>query len=275
MLEYIATVTRRKYYLRTEPKVKNHIGPDVHIYLSHFRWVRDWKNVFKIGLDRLDDATLRYFQMFTGARPHEFVHARIPNDYAIKMEYHDELDAFTDTDEEGDVVPPQGPCWVCGENDDRTHAAKKVLCWEDIKLWIIRDPFNDGGRDRLVRWKREFMHTLVFRQTIKSLEGYVKSNEPLRKDQLDNNSRNLGRAAGLLDNLTNYDYRRGNLEAIDDAFLGRGTKSPYLAIFNQLGLQIDEDAPTVVTDEMMRFLGPGIKILRLDDKVATLRTSLE
>ncbi|KAH7016021.1 uncharacterized protein B0I36DRAFT_377759 [Microdochium trichocladiopsis] len=372
MLEYIAHVTRRKHHLRTEPKVKNHIGPDAHIYLSHFRWVRDWKNVFKIGLDRLDDATLRHFQMFTGARPHEFAHARIANDDAIKKEYNDELDAFTDTDEEGDFVPPRGPCW-------------KVLCWEDIKLWIIRDPFEDGGRDRLVmtvlfrfhkghekeqrpttfifieedlpllcpvshllakalaegvvahdgysraepffrtklsvpgvqiRWKQEFMHTPVFRQTIKCPEGYTKSDQPLRKDQLDNNTRNLGRAAGLIDNLTNYDYRRGNLEAIDckalqaagncrstvrrqvarhkddgtfqdfynnsrtnvvtqDAFLGRGTRSPYLAIFNQLGLQIDEEAPTTVTDEMMRFIGPGTKVSRLDEKVATLRTSLE
>ncbi|KAH7016252.1 uncharacterized protein B0I36DRAFT_377843 [Microdochium trichocladiopsis] len=372
MLEYIAHVTRRKHHLRTEPKVKNHIGPDAHICLSHFRWVRDWKNVFKIGLDRLDDATLRHFQMFTGARPHEFAHARIGNNDAIKKEYNDELDAFTDT-EEGNSVPPQWSCWVCGKNDDRISAAKKVLCWEDIKLWIIRDPFNNNSRDRLVMTvlfrfheghegeqrpttfifieedlpllcpvshllakalaegvvahdgysraepffrtklsvpgKQEFMHTPVFRRTIKCLEGYAKSDQPLRKDQLDNNTRNLGRAAGLLDNLTNYDYWRGNLEAIDlncrstvrrqvarhkddgtfqdfynnsrtnvvtqDVFLGRGTRCPYLAIFNELGLQIDEEAPTAVTDEMMRFIGPGTKVSRLDEKVATLRTSLE
>ncbi|KAK6842236.1 FluG domain-containing protein [Apiospora arundinis] len=28
-------------------------------------------------------------------------------------------------------------------------SALKVLCWEDIDLWILRDPLRDGGRDRL------------------------------------------------------------------------------------------------------------------------------
>jgi len=298
MLEYVGRLVRGKgdkgdkALLRTEPKVKNHMGRSAHIYLSHFRWVRDWKNVFKIGLDRLDDATLRHFLMFTGGRPHEFVHARIANLEALKKEYNDSQDAYSDTtDDEGDDSVPRGPCWVCGENDDRTHAAKKVLCWEDIKLWIIQDP--DGGRDQLVMtvllrfhkghekeqrptsflfveedipllcpishllakalaegvvahegysrpepffstklsvlgvqipWKRQFMHTPVFRQTIKSIDGYKKIDEPLRRDQFDNNSRNLGRAAGLRDNLNSYDYRRGNLEAID----GKALK-PYLS----------------------------------------------
>ncbi|POR32784.1 Uncharacterized protein TPAR_07026 [Tolypocladium paradoxum] len=59
---------KRKFPLRTEPKPKNHIEPDAFLYLSHFRRVRDYKVVFKIGLDRLE------------AKP---------------KEYHDEDDAYT------------------------------------------------------------------------------------------------------------------------------------------------------------------------------------
>jgi hypothetical protein len=33
--------------------------------------------------------------------------------------------------------------------DKRQDTTYKVLCWEDIDLWIIRDPMGDGSRDRL------------------------------------------------------------------------------------------------------------------------------
>ena len=38
---------------------------------------------------------------------------------------------------------------MCSGVDDRIDVAYKVLCWEDIDLWIWRDPMGDGGRDRL------------------------------------------------------------------------------------------------------------------------------
>ena len=31
----------------------------------------------------------------------------------------------------------------------RIDAAHRVLCWEDIDLWILRDPEDNGGRDHL------------------------------------------------------------------------------------------------------------------------------
>ena len=47
-------------------------------------------------------------------------------------------------------MDPRGKdCWVCGERDERTEPERKVLCWEDIELWIVRDPEGNGGRDRL------------------------------------------------------------------------------------------------------------------------------
>ncbi len=35
---------------------------------------------------------------------------------------------------------------MCGV-DDKTEPAYKVLCWEDITLWIVHDPYGNGGRD--------------------------------------------------------------------------------------------------------------------------------
>ncbi len=36
---------------------------------------------------------------------------------------------------------------MCGGVDDKTEPAYKVLCWEDITLWIVHDPYGNGGRD--------------------------------------------------------------------------------------------------------------------------------
>ncbi|KIH94909.1 hypothetical protein SPBR_03857 [Sporothrix brasiliensis 5110] len=46
-------------HLRKHPADKKLLGPDGFLYLSHYRWVRDDKTTFKIGLDRLDDVTIR------------------------------------------------------------------------------------------------------------------------------------------------------------------------------------------------------------------------
>jgi len=139
-----------KFGLRVEPKKKNHLGPGGFTYLAHFRWVRD-TTAFKVGLDRLDDALLRIFLMWTGCRRHELVLARSPN-HRKKIERYDaESDAYTDIDNGSDDYVQKRPktCWVCGRTDERTDAAYKVLCWEDIDLWILHDPEGDGGRDRL------------------------------------------------------------------------------------------------------------------------------
>jgi hypothetical protein len=280
-----------KFGLRVEPKRKDTLDPRGFTYLAHFRWVRDRTN-FKIGLDRLDDALIRIFLMWTGCRRHELVYAQ-PKDLKekIKKEYDEESDAYTDVDDDADQYIQRRPkeCWVCGGLDERTDAMFKVLCWEDIDLWILHDPMGDGGRDRLamqvllrfhknhtkemvptwfpfveeklpllcppshllakalaegvidhhgytraepffntkismpavrIPWKKEFWHKPVFRTTVESFEGPpIKSDEPLTAHMFDNNSAQLGKAAGLPGRFQSYAYRRGNLEILDSKSL--------------------------------------------------------
>ncbi|RYP81495.1 hypothetical protein DL769_001966 [Monosporascus sp. CRB-8-3] len=53
----------RLFGLRRGPKHKKVLDPSGFTYLAHFRWVRDRKTTFKIGLDRLDDSLIRDFLM--------------------------------------------------------------------------------------------------------------------------------------------------------------------------------------------------------------------
>lgn len=60
-----------------------------------------------------------------------------------------------------------------------------------------------------------------------------------------------------------------------DAFLGRGTTSPYLTILHYLGFICDENAPTSVPDEFMDAMGPNAKISELEEEMSLLRSRLE
>jgi hypothetical protein len=61
--DYFVAVARQEieklFGLRREPKRKGVLDPSGFMYLAHFRWVRDRKTIFKIGLDRLDDSLVR------------------------------------------------------------------------------------------------------------------------------------------------------------------------------------------------------------------------
>ena len=56
-----------------------------------------------------------------------------------------------------------------------------------------------------------------------------------------------------------YLNRRINA-VVQDAFLRRGTKSPYLNVLNHLGLKCDEGAPTTVYAEIMEAIGPDATV---------------
>jgi hypothetical protein len=62
---------------------------------------------------------------------------------------------------------------------------------------------------------------------------------------------------------------------VQDAFLGRGTQSPYLAIFNHMGLRLDENAPKRVPDEMMHMIGPSAAVRRLEQEMEALQAALQ
>ncbi|KAI3327466.1 hypothetical protein F4824DRAFT_484708 [Ustulina deusta] len=345
------------------------LDPSGFTYLAHFRWVRDKKTTFKIGLDRLDDSLIRDFLMWTGCRRHELVYAQPKNKKQKIKEYDEESDAYTDVGEPDPyILPRPKECWVCGGVDERTESQYKVLCWEDIDLWILHDPMRNGSRDYLamqvllrfhkghnkeivptwfpfveeklpllcpiskllakaisegvvdlsgydtcagpyfntkismpavhIPWKKEFWHKPVFRKTVESVEGPIKSDEPLG-----------AKSGGFPDRFQSYVYRRGNLEILDknyresirdqgarhrpnsavyqrhyanamrnamsqDAGLGRGTESPYLDILNHLGIQYDENAPMGVSDEEMRIIGPDSTIRRLEIEWSALEAAL-
>jgi hypothetical protein len=71
-------------------------------------------------------------------------------------------------------------------------------------------------------------------------------------------------------------YNNARMNAVvQDAFLGRGTQSPYLAIFNHMGLRLDENAPKRVPDEMMRMIGPSAAVRRLEQDMEALQATLQ
>jgi hypothetical protein len=70
-----------------------------------------------------------------------------------------------------------------------------------------------------IPWKKEFWHKPVFRKTVPGVEGPEKSDDPMTVGSLDTGTEKLGLAAGLLEGLNTYDYRRGTLEVIDSKYL--------------------------------------------------------
>lgn len=155
LMDHLRNVIRseitRKWALRREPKIKPIMGPDFFIYHLYFLWVRD-TSAFHIGLDRIDDACLRMFYMWTGCRKHKLIYAKPTNLTAKVKEYDEESDAYTDVECSTDkyIKPRVKRCWVCDRVDERDNDPRlKVLCWEDIDLWVLRDPEGNGGRDRL------------------------------------------------------------------------------------------------------------------------------
>lgn len=49
-----------------------------------------------------------------------------------------------------------------------------------------------------IPWKKEFLHKPVFRKSVESVEGPIKSDEPLRAKAFNDNSEKLGKAGGFL-----------------------------------------------------------------------------
>ncbi|KAH8660127.1 hypothetical protein BX600DRAFT_522931 [Xylariales sp. PMI_506] len=345
-----------KFGLRREPKKKKYLGPAAFTYLAYFRWVRD-RTTFKIGLDRLDDSLIRILQIWTGCRKHKLVYTQTTSARKKIERFTEESGAYSKPDNGSDkyIQKRSKTYWVCKGKDERTETTLKVLCWEDIDLWILRNPENDGENKQIVPtwfpfvekklpilypithlytkakaerafdakfedvgtwfntnlnisavkvdWKKEFLHKPVFRRTVESVEGPTKSDDPLTAKQYANNLTRLRKESGLPDNLCAYDFRRGNLEILDirdqgarhagksiyqrsyhnprmsvlpqkDAFLGRGSHSAYTDILGHIGMIVDENAPTEVTDEMKVVIEPDKDVCQLEQELAVLDQSL-
>jgi hypothetical protein len=70
-------------------------------------------------------------------------------------------------------------------------------------------------------------------------------------------------------------YHNSMMNAVvQDAFFGRGTKYPYLAILNHMGIRSDEDAPKAVPPEIMEIVGPDRTVRRLEREMGELESTL-
>ncbi|KAH8747986.1 hypothetical protein F5883DRAFT_697821 [Diaporthe sp. PMI_573] len=269
----------RLFGLRREPKHKKALDPSGFTYLAHFCWVRDKKSKFKIGLDRLDDSLIRDILMWTGCRRHELK----PDPY---------------------VQPRPKDCWVCGGLDERTEAQYKVLCWEDIDLWILRDPMRNGGRDYLAMQILLHFHKGENKEIVPTWFPFVEEKLPI----LCPISKLLAkaRAEGVID-LTGYDtctepffntklsmpavhipwkkefwhkpVFRKTVESVEGPIkqqaslvdsnpttIGEGTWKSSI---------FDENAPMGVSDEEMRIIGPDSTIRRLEREWSALEGTLK
>jgi hypothetical protein len=168
-----------KFGLRTEPKRKKILGPRGFTYLVHYTWVRSRKP-FKIGLDRLDDVFCRMVKMWTGCRTHELVWPK-RNFEKHMQSYLEESDAFTDLDDGTDPYMEKVPkrCWVCSKVDDRTLPQYKVLCWEDITVRILPDPWNNGGRDMFTMDVLLRFHKGHNNETVPTIYHFIEDPYPL------------------------------------------------------------------------------------------------
>ncbi|KAF3763523.1 hypothetical protein M406DRAFT_228735, partial [Cryphonectria parasitica EP155] len=160
-----------------------------------------------------------------------------------------------------------------------------------------------------IRWKEESLHKPLFRKSAKTLQGYDKIDEPLTQSIFNDHSQRLGKEVGLEELLQNYCYRRGFAETVDrhyrqsvrdqtlrhqprsdtyqmayhnsrvnavvqDAFLGRGTSSPYLAVMNHMSIRRNEKAPKIVPSEVMDMIGPSKLVRRLAAELGNIRDLL-
>ncbi|KAM7224169.1 hypothetical protein V8F06_000642 [Rhypophila decipiens] len=182
LMDHLRNIIRseitRKWALRREPKIKPIMGPDFFMYHLYFLWVRD-TSAFHIGLDRIDDACLRMFYIWTGCRKHELIYAK-PTDLTAKVKEHDE-ESYAYRRRQR-LVGEIGRCPDCGH---------------------IRQLFGTA-QDR----------------------------------------HRAAREVGTVLSTTREYYNNTRINAVvQDAFLSRSTQSPYLAIFNHIGLRLDQNAP--------------------------------
>jgi hypothetical protein len=149
-----------EFNLRREKTAKPVLGADDLILLLTHHWARD-TSIFPTEDQRLALATIMLLLIYTGCRPAELVHAakgKIAADRDQTYEddnWDNECESLDET--KGDDPTYESPePWVNPKNpdyDDEDHEdiltrEYKALCYEDIRLWIVRNP-TPGERDLL------------------------------------------------------------------------------------------------------------------------------
>jgi hypothetical protein len=149
-----------EFSLRREKTAKPVLGADDLILLLTHHWARD-TSIFPTEDQRLALATIMLLLIYTGCRPAELVHAAkgkiaTGRDHTYEDDNWDnDCESLNETKDDDPIYESPEP-WVNPKNpdyDDEDHEnilirEYKALCYEDIRLWIVRNP-NPGERDLL------------------------------------------------------------------------------------------------------------------------------
>ncbi len=105
-----------------------------------------------------------------------------PIDSLAKVrEYNKESDAYTDMEDTTDayVRLRKKKCWVCGQAEEREKNPQlQLLCWEDVDLWILRNPAGKG-RDRLAMQVLLRWHKGANRQVVPTWYLFIEEDLPI------------------------------------------------------------------------------------------------
>ncbi|RAL59974.1 hypothetical protein DID88_000600 [Monilinia fructigena] len=160
VFKYLNTVLAKDFTLRREKTAKPVLGADDLILLLTHHWARD-TSIFPTEDQRLALATIMLLLIYTGCRPAELVDAakgKITTDRDQRYEddnWDNEFEGLDETKDNNPVYDHPEP-WVdpkISDYDDKNYEdiltrEYKALCYEDIRLWIVRNP-TPGERDLL------------------------------------------------------------------------------------------------------------------------------
>lgn len=131
---------------------------DLILLLTH-HWAPD-TSIFPTEDQRLALATIMLLLIYTGCRPAELVDAVKRKATGHEQAYEDDnwdiaCESSNETTDDGPIYENSEPWTNLKDTDyddkyyDDTLTRKyKALCYEDIRLWIVRNP-TPGGRDLL------------------------------------------------------------------------------------------------------------------------------
>ncbi|KAK3943567.1 hypothetical protein QBC46DRAFT_420016 [Diplogelasinospora grovesii] len=259
LMDHLRNVVRseitRKWALRREPKIKPIMGPDFFMYHLYFLWPKDLTTKVK--------------------------------------EYDEESDAYTDVEcstDKNTKPRAQGPLLCPIAHILAKALAEGVITNEGYQTRA--EPFFTtrlNKRALKIRWKKEWLHKPVSRKTDlrKNVEKKVEKEirpATLRDALFGEEVKDKEVYRVVLNSGGGSDLWEKSDDALTAAIFDTpssrtpswvGTQSPYLAIFNHMGLRLDENAPKRVPDEMMRMIGPSAAVRRLEQEMEALQGALE
>ncbi|QSZ31844.1 hypothetical protein DSL72_001413 [Monilinia vaccinii-corymbosi] len=266
VFKYLDTILAKEFTLRREKTAKPVLGADDFILLFIYYWAWDI-SIFPTEDQRLALATILLLLIYTGCRPAELVDAgkvksAIDRDQTYEDDNWDEEYEGLDKTKHDDPIYENPEPWVdpkvsdCDDQDDEEVLTReyKALCYEDIRLWIVRNP-TPGERD-----------LLGMEITLAHYKGADRKPKPAFLSR---------RAASttVRDQVMRYNSQTGvfcgsyiNEKVrfiVQDAVLDQPTNVGFLCAFTHMSLTCDPRAPIDVPEEVLKALPPDPEIMEL------------